>query len=68
VPAVPIWAAKLDWPASASTIASVPPVLSVVSSVTEPASGPVIVGTSSVPVTVKVIVAVEVAPAASRIV
>ena len=47
---------------------SVPREVSVMSSVTEPVSGPVMVGTSLVPVIVKVIVVLEVAPAASRIV
>ena len=46
----------------------VPLEVSVVSSVTEPESGPVIVGTSLVPVIVNVIVVLDVAPAASRIV
>ena len=47
---------------------SVPEEVNVTSSVTEPVSGPVMVGTSSVPVIVKVIVVLEVAPVASRMV
>jgi hypothetical protein len=62
VPAVPVCATKLDWPASASLIVSAPLASVVPSSVTLPVSGPPITGASPWPITVITRLAVEVAP------